>query len=235
LSRHKLASFHFQFCEPLLHFIRSEQILNVRPVSLGFNGTIMNQKFLFVLLLCTVPVFAFAQYVEGDALKKDSIQKEQTSPSGRKTGFDPSRLVPGGNLAMNFGNPYFFDISPSLGYLVTESLLLGAGVTYIGWGQTIYNVKYRFNYYGGRLLARQKLFDNIYGNAEMDFLNSPYFTGRGNETGRKWTVSPLVGGSYVMPFGTRGGIQATLLYNLNYQQTYSPYTSALIWRIGFFL
>jgi hypothetical protein len=80
--------------------------------------------------------------------------------------------------------------------------------------------------------------NDIYANAEIDFLNAPYFSATNNstvETPRKWTANPLLGASYVVPFGRRGGVQATLLYNLNYQEDYSPYSSAWIWRIGFFL
>jgi len=176
-----------------------------------------------------------AQYVEGDQNTKASTRKDSSNSKQHKSGFDPSRLVPGGNLALNFGNPFYLDISPSLGYMVTEKLLLGLGLTYIAIGSTYFNTKYRFNYYGGRCLGRFKLFDNVYANSELDILNVPFFTGTGNETNRKWTVSPLIGASYVVPFGSRGGVQATLLYNLNYQPNYSPYTSALIWRVGFFL
>jgi len=182
-----------------------------------------------------------AQYVPEPNQIKDttiyvaSTQKE-TIRSERKSGFDKEKLVPGGNFALSFGNPYYVDISPSLGYMVTEGLLLGVGATYIASGGTsVYGYKYSFNFYGGRLLGRQKLFENFFANAELDFLNVPYFYNTNNETLRKWLVSPLIGGSYVMPFGKRGGIQATLLYNLNFQQAFSPFPSPLVWRLGFFL
>jgi polyhydroxyalkanoate synthesis regulator phasin len=52
---------------------------------------------------------------------------------------------------------------------------------------------------------------------------------------QEYKNNPLIGASYIMPFGKRGGIQATLYYNLNYKELYSPYSSPFIWRIGFFL
>ena len=184
-----------------------------------------------------------AQYVEGDktfpaSTRRDSITVKEPEPE--KSGFQSSKLVPGGNLALQFGDPYYYDISPSLGYMVTDKLMAGLGVIYVSMGGRYpnSNQKYNFTYYGGRPLIRYRVMNDIYANAEIDFLNAPYFSAMNNstvETPRKWTTNPLLGASYVVPFGKRGGIQATLLYNLNYQEDYSPYSSAWIWRIGFFL
>ena len=138
------------------------------------------------------------------------------------------------------GDPYYYDISPSLGYMVTDKLMAGLGVIYVSMGgrYSNSNQKYNFTYYGGRPLIRYRVMNDIYANAEIDFLNAPYFSSTNftiAQTTRKWTTNPLLGASYVIPFGKRGGVQATLLYNLNYQEDYSPYSSAWIWRIGFFL
>lgn len=184
---------------------------------------------------------AMAQYVPEDTVKKDTTiyvpsKKGSVEEPGSPSGFDPDKLVPGGNFAANFGNPYYVDLSPMLGYMITPKLMLGVGATYIATGGTYYNIKYSNSYYGGRILGRHRIMDNFFANAELDFLNVPYFV---NDTTtiqlRKWLVSPLIGASYVVPFGKRGGMQITALYNLNYQQRYSPYNNALLFRIGFFL
>jgi hypothetical protein len=193
----------------------------------------------FMFYSCSFSL-CWAQYVPEPNQKKDTTVYVSSTQKGsdkkeRKSGFDTEKLVPGGNFALSFGNPYYIDVSPSLGYMVSDGLLLGLGATYIASGGNGIYGKYSFNYYGGRALGRQKLFENFFANAELDFLNVPYFSGTGSETIRKWLVSPMVGASYVMPFGKRGGVQATLLYNLNYQQLYSPFPSALVWRLGFFL
>lgn len=167
-------------------------------------------------------------YVSKPPAKKKTEQAESS-------GFDKTRIVPGGNFALSFGNPYWIDLSPTVGYLVTEKTLLGIGATYMASGGNYFGYKYRFQYYGGRTFIRRQIMENIFANAELDFLNVPYFTGVGIESLRRWLVSPLVGASYVVPFGTRGGFQISLLYNLNYQQAYSPFLSPLIWRVGFFL
>ncbi len=203
----------------------------------------------FIILLFSLVAFpglvqkSVAQYVEGDktlpaSIRRDSITVKEPEPE--TSGFQSSKLVPGGNLALQFGDPYYYDISPSLGYMVTDKLMAGLGVIYVSMGgrYSNSNQKYNFTYYGGRPLIRYRVMNDIYANAEIDFLNAPYFSSTNftiAQTTRKWTTNPLLGASYVIPFGKRGGVQATLLYNLNYQEDYSPYSSAWIWRIGFFL
>lgn len=189
----------------------------------------------FLLFGCLNCPLALAQYVEEKSNQKDttiyvkSKNAKENAPSGRR-GFDKKKLVPGGNFALNFGNPFYIDLSPRLGYLVSERVMLGLGATYINYRVN----NYSFSFYGGQAFGRVFLFENIYGNLEMDFLNVPV-TYLGGESLRRWLVSPLVGASYIVPFGSRGGVQASILYNLNYQQAYSPYASPLIWRLGFFL
>lgn len=187
--------------------------------------------FVFLLLYHTVS----AQYVEEKKSARDTTIQVRSSSSGGYSnqsggGFDTDRLVPGGNFALSFGNPSFVDISPRLGYMVNEKVMVGLGVTYMNFKSSFVN----FNFYGAQIFSRIQLFENFYGNAEVDFLNVPDLYGN-LDNGRRWLVSPLIGGSYVVPFGKRGGIQATLLYNLNYQQAYSPFPSPVVWRLGFFL
>jgi hypothetical protein len=196
--------------------------------------------FCFVLFLGLI-FKVQAQYVPENNSKKDTTiiypgsNKSQKSNSINEGGkkFDWSRVVPGGNFALSFGNPYYVDLSPMAGYMVSEKLMLGVGLTYIAFGGNGQFGRYDWSIYGGRILARRLLFDNIYGNVELESLNVPYYF-RGSDLQRKWLTSPLIGGSYVFPFANRGGIQATLLYNLNFQEAYSPYPSALIWRMGLF-
>lgn len=200
----------------------------------------MNKLLLLLCGLCFNLSPVWAQYVpekKADTtifVSKPPKTKIASESSGSE-GFDKSRIVPGGNFALSFGNPYWIDLSPTVGYLVSDKTLLGVGATYMASGGNYFGYKYSFQYYGGRTFVRRQLMENIYGNAELDFLNVPYFTGKGNESLRRWLVSPLVGASYVVPFGRRGGLQVSLLYNLNYQQAYSPFPSPLIWRVGFFL
>lgn len=202
----------------------------------------MNFRWIYLALgfLLVQTSYLMAQYVPEDTVKRDTIRvppPARTENRESKGGFDTEKLVPGGNFSLSLGNPYYIDISPALGYRLTDDLVAGLGITYIAAGGTVNNFKYRVNYYGGRVFGRQRILESVFANAELDFLNVPYFLASGNTQTelRKWLVSPLVGASYILPMGRRGGIMISLLYNLNYQQQYSPYNSALIYRMGFFL
>jgi hypothetical protein len=201
----------------------------------SFQAIFLSEIRLKTLLLLCFGLFVQqnlqAQYVQEDSSKT----RKETPSENRPRGFDKTKLVPGGNLAMSFGNPYFVDLSPYLGYLVSEKMMLGLGATYLAYGVTINGTRYTRDWYGGRLLGRYRIDDSFFLNAELEQLNAPNNTNFSNQEDRKWVFSPYVGASYVLPFGRRGGVQATLLYNLNYQENYSPWNNALVWRIGFFL
>lgn len=169
---------------------------------------------------------ARAQYVR-DSSKAAVPEKTEPVPEADFR----QKLVPGGNFGLSLGNPWFVDLSPNLGYQVNDRLVSGAGLSYVAYGTRIGNVRFRWERYGGMLFSRYRLFDSFFANAEMEMLNvEDEFLLK-----RVWIVNPLVGASYIMPFGKRGGLQASLLYNLNYNENLSPFPSPLIWRLGFFL
>jgi hypothetical protein len=195
-------------------------------------------KYMIGLPMKTLLVFAFffgttfsgmSQYV------RDSTRTEKNNSTEAKEEDHSfaSKLVPGGSLALDFGNPWYLDISPNLGVQINERLVGGLGIIYNAYGQTIYGIKYKYERYGASAFARYRMFDTFFANAEIDIVNVPdEYSLEGNKV---WTVNPMLGASYIVPFGIRGGLQASLLYNLNYAENLSPYPSPLIWRIGFFL
>jgi hypothetical protein len=185
-------------------------------------------KGLCLLILSAILLFSEvqAQYV------RDTTQA--ALPENNRPSFDEDfsqKLVPGGNFALSLGNPWYLDLSPNLGYQVNDRLVSGAGLSYVAYGVRFGNVKFRWDRYGGMLFSRYRLFDSFFANAELEMLNV-----EDEDIGKRvWIVNPLVGASYIMPFGRRGGLQVSLLYNLNYNENLSPFPSPLIWRIGFFL
>lgn len=173
------------------------------------------------------PTPLFAQYVQGEEKTESRKPDESTDKSVWE------RLVPGGNFGFSFGDQWYIDLSPSLGYQINDRMVAGAGVIYNAYGGTFNGIKYKYERYGGFVFARHKIYQSFYANAEFEFINVP--DERQAEDARTWIINPLVGGSYIVPLGNRGGFQVSLLYNLNYQPYLSPYPSALVWRIGIFL
>jgi hypothetical protein len=177
-------------------------------------------------------VFSLKSEIHAQYLRDSSgISSPQGEIENKPTGSFRDRLVPGGNFGFNIGNTWFIELSPSLGYLVNERLVSGAGISYVAYGTKVMNVNLKWERYGCMLFSRYRLFDAIFANAELEMQNvEDEWIGK-----RVWIVNPLAGASYIMPFGNRGGLQVSVLYNLNYNASLSPYPSPLIWRLGFFL
>jgi hypothetical protein len=175
---------------------------------------------LFTALLFTCS-YAQAQYVEGDEEEPKPVQKEKIPLK--------DRIQPGGNFSLSLGTFTYIDLSPLVGYRVTPRYTAGVGATYIYQRvRTIYGVA-QGSVYGGRVFNRFMITPNIFAHAELESMNvQPVF-----ENNRKWIASPLVGGGFFQPFGQRGGIMMTVLYNLNHRENVTPYPSPLIIRAGF--
>ena len=75
----------------------------------------MKIKILLIILLNLITASIFAQTEEDPSVK--DLQFNQ-------------RLVFGGGFGMQFGNVTLLDLSPSIGYRVSDQLTLGTGISY---------------------------------------------------------------------------------------------------------
>jgi len=147
------------------------------------------------------------------------------------------RIFIGGNLGLQFGSATYIDISPLVGYKITEKLQAGIGVTYIYYKvkDTYYNYAYETSIYGGRLFSRYYFLDNVFGHGELEVLNMEVpqdIAGTGNfDYVRDNITSVMVGGGYAQPIGSNAALVLMVLWNLTEEQ-YSPYQNP-IFRIGF--
>lgn len=178
-----------------------------------------------------------AQYVEKEKRMQtptDTIPvvKQNQQP---KSNFDWSKLAPGGNFALSFGNPTNILIAPAVGYRVTDKFIPGVGITYmysrVNYGNTIY----QSHTYGGRAYLQYMLISNIFVYGEYQALNGQIFNNTTEVLERKWIYSPFVGAGLRVPVGSRSGITIMALYNLNYSQATSIYNSPWSFRVGFTL
>ncbi len=159
----------------------------------------------------------------------------------RSAKFDPDRLTYGGNFGATFGSITYVDISPLVGYRLTDRLISGVGLTYIYYRQkyTFSNNTtqvYQTSLYGGRVFSQFSVLPNIFVHGELEALNFDYYDFLAGENTRAWSVSPLAGAGYSSPIGNRGSFRIMALYAFSHNDPKSfYYQQPLIFRVGVFL
>lgn len=149
------------------------------------------------------------------------------------------RLVFGGNLGGGYANGFNINVSPTVGYRITNTTIAGVGVSYIysDFTNRWDGLRWTQNVTGGRLFAQQLLFQNLYARGEYEYLA---FTAKiRDDSGRILNESELevpgllFGGGYSTQFGGSGlGFTFEVLYNILYKAENSPYPSPLVIRGG---
>src|SRR5688572_11858407 len=74
------------------------------------------------------------------------------------------RLFFGGNFGLQFGSYTYVDISPMVGYKITERLAAGVGATYIYYSvdDHVYNLNYKTHIYGGSIFSRFRVTEQFF-------------------------------------------------------------------------
>lgn len=175
---------------------------------------------LLLLFLVSGNLFAQARDYENDSPKNPPKNIS-------KKGFDPDKLIIGGNLGAQFGNITLVEISPQIGYLVKPNILMGIGGRYLYYEDRTFIQTYRTNIYGGSIFSQYYFLENFIAHAEYELLNLDDFR---QQEKRVNIQSIFLGGGYRSMIGGRSFVSILLLYNLN--ETYnSPYTNPIL-RIG---
>lgn len=184
------------------------------------------------------PLTVFLAMLFTTNLMAQDDSTEVASPPQRERIPLKDRIYFGGNLGLQFGNQTYIDISPLVGYKLTEKFSAGFGVTYIYYrlkqeytnGSQTLTYKYETNIYGGRVFARYFFIESLFAHVETELLNLEVYDPIMNTEQRKNILSPFIGGGYVQRIGDHSGIYLMLLYNIN-ETPDSPYTNPVI-RIG---
>ena len=154
------------------------------------------------------------------------------------------RLYYGGNVGLGFGggggvSAFYAELSPMLGYMITDKLSVGPGL--------INQYKYqKFNLspgkfqefnsynYGIRFFGRYQLFPAFFLHGEYETLSYNYLSLNQSsleiEQNRRIVEALFVGGGYRSYMSARTAIDLSLLFNLN-DNRYSPYPNP-IFRVG---
>ncbi len=175
------------------------------------------RKILIILTVLILPLQGFSQYYENKEKEKEKASLMD-------------RIYFGGYLGLQFGTYTLIDISPLVGYKITPKFHAGLRFTYQYSKTDYYGSSYESSSYGGSVFTRFYIIKNLYAQAEAEYLNIEYLDQNLQKT-RMWIDSYYIGGGYFQPFGKRGGMYFTILWNLN-QNQFSPYDNPVM-RIGF--
>ena len=139
------------------------------------------------------------------------------------------------NLTPSFGgNAFGGYISPTFGYRITENFNAAAGPLYMFTSfRNSNNTRTTASIWGGRLWAQHRIFRTFYGHAEYEVMNAIQLVPQpnGNKAYRlnpdgsfahQTIGNPLVGIAFVSE-GDNSAQSVTILYNLNYIETATPY------------
>jgi hypothetical protein len=115
------------------------------------------------------------------------------------------RIYFGGNFGLSFGSySSEVELSPIIGYKITERLSGGVGLTYIYFRSKdpYTHYTYETNIYGGDVFARYFVTENLFAYVETGGLNldvpSPFYPYR---LSKQWVQDFLIGGGYSSQMG----------------------------------
>jgi hypothetical protein len=156
---------------------------------------------------------------------------------------ETSRWFIGGNIGLQIGYVTLIDVSPIVGYMLTERFAVGTGVSYKYYRIRNYffdpyqnrYLHFRSHIYGGPVFARYYIGRQFFAHTEYEYLrfrNEVYVQ---NTAGQRYDKhyqhvnvhSMFVGGGFRQFFGSGSAFEIMLLWNLN-ETPDSPYNNPLI-------
>ena len=166
---------------------------------------LLSKPFLLLFLLC---IYGHSHYSQSINEKPKTNLKD--------------KIFFGGNFGFQFGTVTLIDISPLIGYKITDKLSAGIGGTYLHYD----NRKYFFTtyIYGGRIFGNYSITNNVYTHLEYEILNIEQYDFPKNRININ---SILAGLGYRQQVGRNTSINILALWNLN-ESSYSPYVNPII-------
>lgn len=149
------------------------------------------------------------------------------------------RLYFGGNFGLSFSENYTqIEVSPLVGYMITDKLSAGTGIIYQYLKANLYSANgtryaLQTNIYGGKLFGRYNITEQLFAYTEYEALSFEVYQDSNDKIAREIIPSMFLGAGYFFPLGNRAGINAVALYNILYDPYRSPYNSPFVLRLGF--
>jgi hypothetical protein len=164
----------------------------------------------------------FAQYENTSGQKETGKTVKTQSPL--------NKIYLGGNIGGGWwSDGANFEISPIIGYRITNDLTTGVRLTYLYSYYSNYGSKYSYHDFGGSVFMRYYMFKFLFVHAEFEELSSQYYLSDGSKS-RRWVPGLFLGGGLYQHFGNTF-MSVAVLFNV-LDSEYSPYTNPII-RIGF--
>ncbi|MBN2681444.1 MAG: hypothetical protein JXR58_02975 [Bacteroidales bacterium] len=148
----------------------------------------------------------------------------------------------GGGLGLSFGNMTNIEISPLVGYMLTEDFHAGLQIRYqyirANYYYNSYLYDFRTDIFGAAPFLRYFVLDEYYLISEFELLSleTEYFDvlnlyDNNPDKERFIYTGVFVGAGYAQRFSEKSMIYFSVLYNLN-ESSNSPYSSPLVVRTG---
>jgi len=167
-----------------------------------------------------------------------AFSQDQEQPS---QGFDKSRLFFGGNFGLSFGTYTFINVTPQVGYHLSNYFAVGTGINFI-YSSTKYYAgtpgEYKSEYGAvglnifGRFYPIQYIM--LHAQPELNYVWGKQTYSDGDPSTKlpnRFVPSLLLGGGVIIPAG-RGALVASLLYDV-IQDYESPYYGFPVFGLGF--
>jgi len=140
------------------------------------------------------------------------------------------RMFIGGGVGLSFGDIDYVEISPIVGYRLTERITTGLGVFYRWKSDDRFEESVDTSDWGASLFGRLALFRGMFGQVEYEYVDYEYATLTGTSSSDDTNLLAGLGISR----GGRAGFYALALYNFSYDEDdpFEPYDSPWVYRVG---
>ncbi|HEY4800173.1 MAG TPA: hypothetical protein VII99_13920 [Bacteroidia bacterium] len=138
-------------------------------------------------------------------------KQEKEKEKEKKPFWSLDKVYVGGGLGLQFGNFTMVNLSPDIGYRITDRYSAGIGVRYIYLSDKRYIPPSELNIYGGSIFNRFIITKFLFAHAEYEILNGPWYS---NSVQRSNLNNIWVGGGLRQAAGN-SSFNIMALWNLN--------------------
>lgn len=143
-----------------------------------------------------------------------------------------NRLLIGGGLGLQFGTITYIEVSPRIGYQITDHFSAGLGGTYSYFRDRRLSRDYSTDMWGARIFLQHDIYEDIFAYAEAEYMSYEGYDMNNNIT-RIGSENILLGGGYKQWVSRNAYVYLMLLYNIN-ETIETPYSNP-VFRTGVML